>query len=572
MNKNKPKVSIKVKVLAASLIPLLLVALVISLYSLDALKTGMQDEALSGLRELCYSVSAAYDAIAEGDYRMEGENLIKGEYNITEKEDVIDNFTKNSDSEITLFYGDTRRATSLKDSKTGERILGTKASDAVIEATLKGGEEFTSTNIEINEANYYAVYVPIKSSDGSIVGMVFAGQPSQEIDAVINSRMGAIFILAIIFIVVAAVVVFFVVSRIGSVITKTSDMLLHVSEGNLALQIDSKMLARKDELGIMVSSLQKLAEQIKSVVTDLKQLSDVLSESGVDLKDFASSTNNAADEISRAVEDMSQGSVSQAEDVENATVQVAEMGNSIETIVDEIENLYSNSEKMEKSKNEAEKIVNELAASSDHTYDAVKRIEKQVKLTDESVTQIQQAVALITAIAEETNLLSLNASIEAARAGEAGKGFAVVASQIQKLAEESNSSAASIADVIENLSCESRNTVEAMNNMHDIIIDQQQKLGDTETKFSEVSAGIQSSLEQINQIRDGSEVCDKARIKVTDIIQNLSAISEQNAAATEQTSASMQELNSTMTILADKSEQLGNLAVQINNDLDFFKI
>ena len=157
-------------------------------------------------------------------------------------------------------------------------------------------------------------------------------------------------------------------------------------------------------------------------------------------------------------------------------------------------------------------------------------------------------------------------------AGEAGKGFAVVASQIQKLAEESNSSAASIADVIENLSYESRNTVEAMNNMHDIIIDQQQKLGDTETKFSEVSAGIQSSLEQINQIRDGSEVCDQARIKVTDIIQNLSAISEQNAAATEQTSASMQELNSTMTILADKSEQLGNLAVQINKDLDFFKI
>lgn len=179
MNKNKPKVSIKVKVLVASLIPLFLVTLVISLYSLDALRTGMQDEALSGLRELCYSVSTAYDAIAEGDYRMDGDNLIKGEYNITENEDLIDNFTKNSDSDITIFYGDTRRATSLKDSKTGKRILGTKASDAVIEATLKSGEEFTGTDIEINEANYYAVYVPIKSGDGSIVGMVFAGQPGK---------------------------------------------------------------------------------------------------------------------------------------------------------------------------------------------------------------------------------------------------------------------------------------------------------------------------------------------------------------------------------------------------------
>ena len=121
-------------------------------------------------------------------------------------------------------------------------------------------------------------------------------------------------------------------------------------------------------------------------------------------------------EISRAVEDMSQGSVSQAEDVENATVQVSEMGTSIEQIVDEINTLHNNSEKMGKAKDDSEKIVSELAASSDQTFDAVKRIEKQVKLTDESVTQIQQAVALITSIAEETNLLSLNASIEAARA------------------------------------------------------------------------------------------------------------------------------------------------------------
>ena len=322
----------------------------------------------------------------------------------------------------------------------------------------------------------------------------------------------------------------------------------------------------------MTRALQALISQLKSVMTDIKGLSDVLSESSNDLKDFATSTNNAADEISRAVEDMSQGSVSQAEDVESATVQVSEMGSSIEQIVDEISTLYNNSEKMGKAKDDSEKIVTELAASSDQTFDAVKRIEKQVKLTDESVTQIQQAVALITSIAEETNLLSLNASIEAAGPGEAGKGFAVVASQIQKLAEESNSSAASIADVIETLSHESKNTVDAMNNMHDIITTQQVKLAETEKGFKEVGTGIQSSIEQIDEIRSDSEKVDEARAKITDIIQNLSAISEQNAAATEETSASMQELNSTMAILAEKSEQLGEVAVKMNEDLKFFKL
>lgn len=572
MKEQSMKVSIKAKVLSAALIPLVLVVVVIAFYSVNALRSAMQEQTLDGLSKLCHSVNAAYSAMAEGDYTLSGENMKKGDYDITAKEDVLDSFVKNSDADVTLFYGDTRRATSLLDAKTGQRILGTKASDQVIQNVLKGGEEFTSTDVTINEQGYYAVYIPLKNSDGSTIGMVFAGEPSKDVEDKIFSSLIGIIVISIIFVLIAAVVGFIVINRICSLINRTGNLLSGLSEGDLTIQIDEKLMARRDELGVMSRSLQVLIDQLKGVISDIMGLSDELSESSNDLKDFASSTNSAADEISRAVEDMSQGSVSQAEDVENATVQVSEMGTSIEQIVDEINTLHNNSEKMGKAKDDSEKIVSELAASSDQTFDAVKRIEKQVKLTDESVTQIQQAVALITSIAEETNLLSLNASIEAARAGEAGKGFAVVASQIQKLAEESNSSASSIADVIETLSFESKNTVDAMNNMHDIITEQQVKLAETERGFKEVGVGIQSSIEQIEEIRSDSEKVDEARSKITDIIQNLSAISEQNAAATEETSASMQELNSTMAILAEKSEQLGNVAVKMSDDLKFFKV
>lgn len=572
MNDKKMQVSIKIKVLSAALIPLVVAVVVISCFATFSLRQGMQSEALDGLRKLCHSVDAAYAAISDGDYTMAGDHLKKGDYDITENESTIDSFVKDSEADITLFYGDTRRATSLLDAKSGQRILGTQASDTVIETTLKGGQEYTSTNIIINDKNYYAVYIPLKNSAGSTVGMVFAGQPSENIDETIFTRVISIVVISLIFAIGAAIVGFLVVSRICTLINRTGVLLSKLSEGDLTMQLDEKLTARRDELGVMTRALQALIGKLKDVISDIKGMSDVLSESSNDLKDFASSTNSAADEISRAVEDMSQGSVSQAEDVENATVQVSEMSSSIEQIVDEISTLYSNSEKMDKAKNDSEKIVSELSASSDQTFDAVKRIENQVKLTDESVTQIQQAVALITSIAEETNLLSLNASIEAARAGEAGKGFAVVASQIQKLAEESNSSASSIADVIETLSHESKNTVDAMNNMHDIIINQQQKLIETEKGFKEVGNGIQSSIAQIDEIRSDSEKVDEARSRITDIIQNLSAISEQNAAATEETSASMEELNSTMTILADKSEQLEDIAVKMNNDLQFFKI
>ena len=167
------------------------------------------------------------------------------------------------------------------------------------------------------------------------------------------------------------------------------------------------------------------------------------------------------------------------------------MGVTIDQIVDEVGSLYETSESMERSKADAEEIIAELSASSEKTFEAIKMIENQVNLTDESVSKIKESVKLIASIADETNMLSLNASIEAARAGDAGKGFGVVATEIQKLAEESNQSAETIDKVIRNLAAESRNTVEAMEHMNEIIQEQQQKLRQLET----LAEGMQENLE-----------------------------------------------------------------------------
>lgn len=568
----KMKSSIRVKVLMASLLPLILVVVFVSVFAVYELRKGMSTEALDGLRDLAYSTKGAYNAIDTGEFRLDGNHLMKGEFDVTAHMDVIDSLTEESDSEVTLFYGDTRYASSLIDEATGERTVESQAADVVVETVLNGGSDYSTTNIVINNKSYYGVYIPFKNSRDVVVGMVFAGKPASDINSSINQAILIFAVSAIVFLIIAALCAFFVVNKICAVINRTSGILARIADGDLTVQIDRRLLKRGDETGVMARSLQQLVDQLRGVLGKLHHSSDILTESSEELKDFASSTSSATEEISRAVDDMSKGSISQAEDVEKATLQIGQMGNAIQDIVEKVSTLHEYSQKMEASKNEAGLIVGDLSASSEQTFDAVDRIGKQVKLTDDSVTQIQQAVALITSIAEETNLLSLNASIEAARAGEAGRGFAVVATQIQKLAEESNRSAASIADVIETLSRESKNTVDAMNRMHEIITDQQQKLSDTETKFGELGMGITSSFEQIEEIRDGSQTCDSARAVVTDIIQNLSAVSEENAAATQETTASMQELNSTMAVLAEKSDQLGNLALQLDDELKFFKL
>ncbi|MCH5252670.1 MAG: methyl-accepting chemotaxis protein [Lachnospiraceae bacterium] len=570
--KKKVKISLKWEFLGVSVLPMLILAVIITLYAVNSLQTNMKEEALAGLEDVCHSVDAAYTALDAGDYVLQGDDLMKGTVNVTQNETLIDNFAANSETEVTLFFGDTRRATSLKDASTGEKILGTQASAEVVSKVVDGGEDFSSTSLLINEKNYYAYYIPMKNTDGSVVGMFFAGKPSADIDANIRSKTIAILTITLVLLILAIAIILIVANKITRAVSHAEETLTKLSEGNLSVQINEKLLVRKDELGSMGTSLQTLLNELKNIINNMKKSTDVLSASGQELNELAGETNTTAIDIRHAVDDISKGAVSQSEDIEHATLNVSDMGDSIQKIVTKVKTLRDTSEDMEQAKNEAEAIIKELVESCEHTFNAVNSIENQVRLTDESVTKIQDAISLISSIAEETNLLSLNASIEAARAGEAGKGFAVVASEIQKLAEESNSSASSIAEIIRNLTRESKNTVDAMNKMQEIIENQQEKLQETKAKFDGVSTGIQSSREEIYVIGEDSRNCDKARGVMTDVIQNLSSVSEQNAAATKEIMTPMDELNASMKMLAGKADDLESLALSLEHDMNFFKL
>ena len=261
-----------------------------------------------------------------------------------------------------------------------------------------------------------------------------------------------------------------------------------------------------------------------------------------------------------------------AEEVEHATNLVSDMGMKIEQIVHSIDELYLVAESMQKAGNEAQNNMNLLKDSNEQTNTAIEKVAENVIKTDKSVAVIAEALDLITDIADETNLLSLNASIEAARAGEAGRGFAVVAAQIQKLAEESNASAAQIAEIISTLSQDSANTLAVMDTLRDNITVQQEKMLDTIDKFASVREGIVTSTDNTSLIHTQASECDSSRVSVVDIIQDLSALSEENAASTEETTASMQELNATISILSNAAKELQDLAVSLENDMKFFKL
>ena len=322
----------------------------------------------------------------------------------------------------------------------------------------------------------------------------------------------------------------------------------------------------------MARAFEALQKKLIHIISNIKKSSEVLLGSGEELNHMAQQSNLAAGEISRAVEDISKGAVSQAEDVEEATVYVGDMGKVVGEIVDGVETLDETSNEMKNAGDESTNIIEQLTVSNDKTTKAIEHIGNQIKATNDSVQEIGEATKIITAIAEQTSLLALNASIEAARAGEAGKGFAVVADEIGKLADQSNTSAEQIRQTIDNLLEESEKSVEVMESVNVLVAEQQEKLNQTREKFVRVSKGITTSKDDMEVIKSHTDSYFVARKKVADIIQNLSAISEEYAASTQQTTASMEELNATMNLLAEASKNLTDLSKKLEEEVAFFQL
>ena len=570
--KKQKKLRVMAHLLMLCVIPLVIMVTFVTVYAIGTMRNMVHDATMDGLESLCRSVYAAYEALDPGEYRMEGDTLYKGDYCVSENVDIIDSFVDGSPADVTLFFGDTRRATSLRDKDTGERILGTKASDAVIQAVINEGKNYETDSVVINGETYYAFYMPALDASGKCVGMVFAGQPATEANARINRSSLMILGIAAFVLIIALLVCAKIASAIARVIVQTETLLSSLADGELNLTVNERILRRSDEIGVMGHAVKRLLDELQSIIGSIKKNTDTLMRQGDNLETMASQTSTTADEISSAVEDISKGAVAMAEDIESATGQVANMGAIIEKIADSVKELDNLSEQMHESDVEASRIINELSESNDRTTDAIKKIEVSVHTTNDSVTRIQDAVNLIASIASETSLLALNASIEAARAGEAGRGFAVVATQISKLSEDSAQSTKTIEDIIHQLTVDSEASVRIMNEVNEIILEQQQKLVQTREKFDVVSTGIENSRKESSVISSQADECNSERGKVVDVIQNLSAVSEENAASTQETTASMQELNATINLLAEAAGELKSMAQVLEENVAFFKL
>lgn len=571
---------LKGKILSFSVPPLIGSAILIMIVVSMRVTSLMETEIQSSLQATAYVYRDAISDIECNDYFIGDDgSLMNGEeYNVSEDTEMIDYLAETTGIILTTFLGDTRFVTSLTD-EAGNRMIGSKAGASAVETVLNNGQEYFAKGIDLGGTKYYGYYIPLYNGESSsfgdvsdVVGMIFAGMDSSVVSSTVSNVVINTSIIVLIIVALITALDWMLANNMAKRFTASTKVIETAATGDLTSEIGVSLLRTGDEAGDIARSVNELQLKFTDAFRSIIKEGNNVNESAKALEIAADECTHIIAQVETAVNDISDGASGQAADTTAATGKVIEMGNLVQATNENVDTLIAISDKMEKEGHDATATLEKLEKVNVETKRAIDDIYRQTNTTNESALKINEAVSLITAIAEETNLLSLNASIEAARAGEQGRGFAVVASQIQKLAEQSNESAKTIEEIITTLISDSEKSVKTMEEVKEIMERQSEMVTETGTIFSEVIGGITSSKESINEIAGNMVSLNSSREEVVDLVSNLSAIAEENAASTEETSASVSEVSSSIQQVSDNAMALKEIAVKLSDLVSKYKI
>ncbi len=553
--------------------PVVLLGLLSIFFMLTTVRSSMMEEIEEGLKGTAAATLAAYDQNT-GDY-MESSNgdIWKGSYNISRSESLVDRIKDNTGMDVTFFYGDRRIMTSALDSN-GDRILNSPAGERIVEKVLQNGEEYFSSAVSLDGVMNYGYFMPVyqNGSDDEIIGMVFVGTDKENKDAVVNGIIFGIGAAVCVAMILCIGVGLKLATSISHNIKKSISIMGKVAEGDLTVWVDDKMLKRKDEIGDLSRVTVKLKDTLKGILKGISENSASLLEASRALGNAADTTNGTMNEVQNAVSQVVANSTEQSKNSESTSENMRIMGEHITETSTEVDTLNQNAASMQKSSKKTADTLAQLCHINEEVERIIGEVKEQTDRTNVSIQKINTAMEFITSIAEETNLLSLNASIEAARAGESGRGFAVVADQIKKLAEQSNQSGHEIEETTKALMEDSAREMEIMQRMQEIITEQSGSMQETRANVSEVLKEIEDSMQSILQIRESTGRLAESRGEVMEAVEQLSQIAHDNVDSTQQTYTETQEVLDTFRQVYDSAEQLKKIADELAESMQYFKM
>lgn len=552
--KDSKKLSLLAVMLLIGIIPLAVTVLISNVISIKQLKANVQEDIYEKLEVAADGLAAYY-----------GWNAMKGDE--SKKYDYVDSL-KEQGVEMMLYSSDTCLLSSLTD-EDGKRLDGAKLDKEIYTRAIKG-ETYMDHGVTISGEPYYVCYVPIKNSIGVVTGVAFAGETEHEIKAKISSITAGLAILAIVTAAIFAGIVAFLALSISKNLTKVVAATEELAKGNL--QVDFEMNSLVKEVEVLADAATHLKENVGNVIAEVAAKAGSLDSSVVRITDRVSFSNQTTDGIVLAVDEMAKGSVEMAESVQNTAAKMQDIGEGITVITSLAKTAEGYAREVKSESQSAKEQLANLMVANGSTIEISNQVMAGINESAAAIENIRKAAEVISEIASQTALLSLNASIEAARAGEAGRGFAVVAGEISNLANQSDASTQEIQKVVEEIINYSEHNVKLAGDIKAAVDNEGTVLTKVNKSFDVVNKMVESTATAVDEITVRAGELDIAKESVLDEVSALSAISEQSAASCQETSAAMAELGTSVNAINQETQGTQSAATSLREAVAYFKV
>lgn len=454
-----------------------------------------------------------------------------------------------------------------------ESLMGQEVTDQVyldLMTKVQGGSK--SGQLEYKDAKGVGQFAVYKSLDNR-GWLLVVRDNTDEIYSAATASNATLLVICIIAFIAILIFSWLVIRFKTKPLTVAAKAINNLQQLNLTT--DDKMIeysTRQDEIGLISDSLVSLTDTFNGIINTLVECSDSLSGSSENMaltsRELLESIEDSAattEELSASIINTNESINIMNDEINKLISMIGEIDKSVKAGRDKSTALIETAEQMSS-------MVDETLDSNAIKINATKAEIKEAIDNLSALEKINEMANQILDITSQTNLLSLNASIEAARAGEAGRGFAVVANEISSLADQSSESAKRIEGVIAELVADSKRSIEKMAEVKTHLQEQQDNLRNTQEEFNNVTNGIKNTMNQSERVEVQVNDCDASRSSVIDIISNLSAISQQNAASTQETTASIEELVATINIVSQQAVEVKDQAQNLDDAMQFFKL